>query len=426
VNLKKTQSLNLSILGGAALLAFASQAFAEGANPLSLTLSEVVTHDSNLTRTTTPSSDTVSQTEAKLSLDKPYGRQNYTAMGRFGIGRYKNNEQFNNHNYNLSAGLSSEVASNWSFSLNGDAGENLNASTNNPVNARYEKNIVSTRGLGFSAQYGVSGRWALVGSAGLDHLSYSGTAQRYQNRDQNSQGLRLVYMTSDLLNFGLGASRAESKYPNLFGEFGGDVITQKSIDLSTNWQVTGFSVLQGTVSLVRNEYESDSDANFRGVTSRVSWAFTPKGVTSYNLAFTRTTDSDGSGTFGRTGSIYVFSAAGGSVNVPFPEDRTYNNITTSLVGDARWAPTAKLSFTATAAWYHYKVRLREFVRSQDFTTNASNTASDFTQLSLAANYGFSRYLGFGCSVQKYKQTQDVTKYAYDGNAVNCAANLTIN
>ncbi|RZL01542.1 MAG: hypothetical protein EOP36_11110 [Rubrivivax sp.] len=428
---QKSKLFAVGLVSGLVASALTGQAFAqESGIPLTFTVSETVTRDSNLTRTTQPNSDITSQTDMRLRLDKFYGRQNYTASGRFGIARYKNNEQFNNTNYDLDARFATEIASNWSVSLSGSAAQNLNSGANGPANARLDKNVLKARDVDLSVRYGVAGRWSLVGSLGNSHQSYSSTLQRYQNRDQTSQGLRLVYSPSDLLNFSVGGSRAQSEYPNLKprNSTEPEQVTQNSLDLGTNWQVTGFSSLDALVRLSKNSYKSDSKADYSAVTSRINWGFRPRGALAYNLAFARTTDSDASQTANRTGNIAATQAFNDPNQIfPLAVDTSFSTITTSLNGNVRWTPTAKLGFTLGLARYNYDVK-KEVASSYGFNLVGNPSESDssnLTQFSMGGDYRYSRLLAFGCNVQKYKQTVDITRIAYDGHAYGCTASLTL-
>ncbi|MES2088892.1 MAG: hypothetical protein V4532_02740, partial [Pseudomonadota bacterium] len=228
------------------------------AEPLSLTLSQSIAHDSNFSRTTTPKGEWISQTDATLALNKPYGRQNYSGSARIGATRFKDNaDKLNNQNYDLAAGFSTGIASNWQVNTNVSASENLNPSQNNSVDARLEKNVISQRAGALDVQYGVQGRWAMIGSLTTSRLSYSLANQKYQNRKQGSQGLRLTYATSDLLVFGVGGTHTQSDFDDRTEP---EQVVQNSVDLTANWQVTGYSNLNAMISSVENSYRTQPDS----------------------------------------------------------------------------------------------------------------------------------------------------------------------
>ncbi|MBC7700054.1 hypothetical protein, partial [Aquabacterium sp.] len=216
MKLKKMNARTLNLVAAAVLAACALPVHAAGDEntPFSLKLSEAVSYDTNYARNAQNQSEVVSSTAVTLGLDKNYGRQNYTASGRFGVDKHKNFKNQDNNNYDLTGGFTSGIASNWIVAINGSTSEKLNSVENNLLNNRLAKNVATLHNVGANVQYGVAGRWSLLGSLGMARNSYSLASYEYQNREQSSGGLRLVYNTSDLLSFGVGASTANSKYPN--------------------------------------------------------------------------------------------------------------------------------------------------------------------------------------------------------------------
>ncbi|CAH0354680.1 hypothetical protein AQB9606_03886 [Aquabacterium sp. CECT 9606] len=418
----------LSLVSLAASLACSVPAHAD---PLSLKLSETVTYDTNYARNTSDDAEVVSSTGIALGLNKSYGRQNYSASGKFGIDKHKNFKEQDNNNYELSGGFVSEIASNWAVALNGSTSEKLNSVENNPLNNRLAKNMVRSHAAGMNLQYGVAGRWSLLGSLGMARTSYSlDSYDDYQNRKQSSGGLRLVYNTSDLLSFGLGVSTANTEYPKQIVAGVPEEIKQRSLDFTTNWQVTGFSRLDSILSYTKNKYKSDSRADFKGFTGRLNWNYKPTGVTTYSLSAARVTNNDGSGT-GLRNNAGVYDTIEDYIlgNIRYV-DTTINSVTTSIDGRMRWTPTAKLGFTAGLGWDRYDVTTSRNVSSAGPT---GKTSSDYTVVSLASDYNFSRAISVGCSIQQYKQsaesnpqvTTNVQRVGHDGRQFSCNASFTI-
>lgn len=432
MKLKMNQS-TLSSVSAAALLAFChlpGHAAGDDDTPFSLKLSETVLYDTNYSRTTEKKAEVISSTAVELGINKPYGRQTYTGSGRFAFDKHKNYQEQDNRNYDVDLGFNTGIASNWSLSANGSASESLTPVENNALGDRLAKNTRSYRGTGLSLRYGVSGRWAMVGSVSASKTSYSLASAQYQNQSQGSGGLRLIYSTSDLLNFGVGGSMVKSRYPNRLINGISEEVTQHSLDFSTDWQVTGFSVLSAVLSLAENKYKSDPTIKFSGVTGRMNWKYTPSGLTSYELSLSRSTDDDSTTTFERTGSTYFDPKLGQFIGA-LPADSRFHNLTTSLEGTVRWMPTAKLSFNAGLAWRQFEVSREQTVFNQ--SVPARETSSNHTAISLGSDYQYSRALGFGCNYQHYKQgaesdpsvTYGNPRVPYAGNQYNCTASFKI-
>lgn len=419
----------LSLVSLAALLACSGTAHAD---PLSLKLSETVTYDTNYARNASDDAEVVSSTGVALGLNKSYGRQNYNASGRFGIDKHKNFKEQDNNNYELTGGFVSEIASNWAVALNGSTSERLNSVENNLLTNRLAKNMVSSHTAGMNLQYGVAGRWSLLGSLGMGRTSYSLAAyDQFQNRKQSSGGLRLVYNTSDLLSFGLGVSTANTEYPKQIVAGVPEEVKQSSLDFTTNWQVTGFSRLDSILSYAKNKYKSDSRADFKGFTGRVNWDYKPTGLTTYSLSAARSTNNDGSGTGLRNNLQLPQTIEEIILEIPGRYvDTTINSVTTSVDGRVRWTPTAKLGFNAGLGWDRYDVTT---TRSVATVGQSGKTSSDYTVLSLSSDYNFSRAIAVGCSIRQYKQSAEsnpavstnVQRIGHDGRQFSCNASFTI-
>jgi hypothetical protein len=446
VKFKKMNVRTLGAVAAAAMAVCALPAHAAGDDipPLSLKLSETVSYDTNYGRTTTDrAGEVISSTAVEVGLDKSYGRQRYTGSGKFAIDKHKNIQEQDNQNYDVDLGFASEFASNWSMGLNGAASQNLNPNQNNAVSDRLAKNIRDYSSAGLNVRYGLSGRWAAVASTATSRTSYSLVSSKYQNQQQVSGGLRLIYNTSDLLNFGLGLSALRSESPEQWINGAPEVVSQRSIDFSTNWQVTGFSSLYALLSWSNNRYKSDAAAKINGLTGQLDWDFMPSGLTSYKISLSRSTNNDDSTTGNRFNDVRTQSrddsAPDGKAYTPY--SILYKNLTTSVAASMRWAPTSKIGVNAGVNYYNYKVSRKNTAVWEDpdvFTgiggiAAPGSTSSNFTVLRLSSDYQYSRAIGVGCSYQHYMQSAESNKkvsygnprIAFVGNQYSCNASFKI-
>jgi len=197
----------IALLTIACALAFPAQAEDW---PLSLTLSQDVKRDSNFSRNDTKQAETISTTSAGVGFSKDYGRQSYRANALLGMQRYSHFSELKNDSKNANLSISSGLGSNWNASLGGSYSQNLNPIQNNNAGQRVVRNIRTLTDQNFSLQYGNGGRWSLVGQLDSNRVSYSEAAFRFQNVNQDSQGLRAIYNSTDLLHFGLGGRLVHS------------------------------------------------------------------------------------------------------------------------------------------------------------------------------------------------------------------------
>jgi len=379
------------------------------AEPLTLTASHNVTHDANFARTPTPVSDTINTTSLQLDLDKKYGRQTYSGSAQVSAIRYGQfGKLLDNDAKDISAGFSTELLSNWRVSLDGAYGENLNQFENNKSSDQLVRNIRTTKNAQGQLVYGVSGVWAVVGSAGKSTLAYSVPAYYYLNYRQDNQGLKAVYYSSDLLNYSVGVRHVESQYT-----LNGERIDEMNLDLSTDWNVTGLSQLRATLSWTDSERKVvQAGRNYKGVTGFLNWNYTPHGLMSYGVSLYRTSNSDQFNT-----NYKSLDLSSGSITDKTAQN-SLNNRTLSATAYARLAATAKFALTASTTWKHFNV-------DNDQLAGVQSSASDYHSYSLNAGYAVERWFQLSAGVTRYQQSKDTTRNEYSGHAVNVAASFIL-
>jgi len=394
--------LTLNLVRLTSVAAAACGSIAAYAEPLTLTASHNLTHDSNFARTATPISDTINTTSLQLDLDKKYGRQTYSGSAQVSAVRYGQfGKLLDNDAKDVSAGFSTELLSNWRVSLDGAYGENLNQFENNKSSDQLVRNIRTTKNAQGQLVYGVSGVWAVVGSAGKSTLAYSVPAYSYLNYRQDNRGVKAVYYSSDLLNYSVGVRHVESQYT-----LNGERIDEMNLDLSTDWTVTGLSQLRATLSWTDSERKVvQVGRNYKGVTGFLNWNYTPHGLMSYGVSLYRTSNSD------QFNTNYVDAAGKTAQN-------SLNNRTLSATAYARLAATAKFALTASTTWKHFNV-------DNDQLAGVQSSASDYHSYSLNAGYAVERWFKLSAGVTRYQQSKDTTRNAYSGHAVNVAASFIL-
>lgn len=394
--------------------------------PLSLTLSQNLRRDSNLLRTTTPQSDTVSTTAVQGVFNKAYGRQVYQASARLAHVGYHRFGQLDNDAKDLNASVSSQFASNWLASLNTSDITNMNAPQDNPATNRLLRNIRHYRNAGGMLQYGNGGTWAIQGTFDNNRLNYSEDLFQFQNSQQSSQGLRLIYNATDLLNFGVGPRWVRTKYPNnsSIGE-----AKDQNLDFTVNWQATGVSSLNALLSRRESEQGLTGGRRIHAVTGSLGWGYTPRGRMSYGVNLTRATNAD---RFQDSQAFTFFTS-----NLRSVQNVALDTITTSLNMSASAALTGKISTGLSYGLTRYEqnsARDRSVTTLVNtgqqvdfFNTNATSSSSNsrLQALTWSTNYAMYRWLGVNCSLQFYKQSADVSRPRYSGHAVDCGASLTL-
>jgi hypothetical protein len=382
----------------------------EDDTPWSLTLSETVTRDSNFSRTEKPTPETVSSTAVRLSFDKIYGRQTYALDATWAANRYHNYKKvLNNDSKNLSGSFRTGLLRDLEFTLGGNVDENLNPIQNNVSGARVVRNLRKSHDLNTSLRYGIGGDWAVVGTLDRNHLDYSEKAYATLNADQTSQALRVNYYSTDLLYYGLGLRQVRTDYPDrkVFGTQ--EVQRDTNVDFTVNWQVTGMSNLDALVSRRQSTFASDDTRKLKGWNGSIDWRFTPRGLFTYGLNWSKLTSAD------RQVDTYVFAPG-------FKSDlATINNVTTY-----RAYANAQLTGKVTAGVNYSLSKSKYDYSNQGFFVTEATFARD----SISHNAGFYlsyqpiRAVGLRCGTSMYSQTRDQTGIRFSGRSYDCSGSFT--
>lgn len=376
--------------------------------PLYLTLSQSLTRDSNLLRDNTDRrSDTISTTTVAAGLNKAYGRQNYRVSASASHNSYRDNKQFDNDGYAVSAEVASEVGANFKVTLNAGASQFL-PNFEDQFN-RSDRNTERNQQASVDVRYGLYGRWSV--NAGASHSKVDYQVTESENKTSQSVFAGVRYLPSDLAYIGLTLYRTDTEVPNrvLVGGIVGEDIERTSLNLDTVWQVTGFSRLSGRLGVTSEKHPQDRRRDFDGLTGSASWTFTPAGKVSYALSWVRDTNNEGGGTYGSSiGRLYASN----------------KRLTNSLSATATYQATAKIKLNAGYTHAQYDED-SDLVLEGVLPVSSNEQTGRYNAVSLGVSYQPIRSVGLGCDVQRYDRTQSVFSRAYDGNTVACRASFTI-
>lgn len=407
---------SVSAMAGAAALVCAlacplTASADDEALPLFLTASMSLEHDSNFSRTPQAKSETIRSAGVSAGLNKAHGRQNYVLYGQLTQNKYNRyGDLLDNDSKSLNAAFDTEVASDWKASVGYRFNENLNAIQDNgsSLDQRIVRNIRRYRDLNGDLRYGLSGRFAVVASVDRNDLSYS--AQELQNAEQDSHGVKVYYNPTDLLSFGFGPRWVSTDFPNRVRNRN---VKDRNVDLTTNWRVSGVSLLTGRLTWGKTRNSDDPDAS-TAVTGAVGWVYTPRGPLTYTVNWSRATDTDRL-------QESQFAVAGGQL-VQTLGSVVEDRITNTLALGARYRFSGKVSFGSE---YRYVKYDSGRTRTGAFLNTSSASESNFQSIGLDVNYQPIRSVGLGCNWQRYKQTPDIFRLEHKGYSTGCNASFTI-
>lgn len=393
----------LALVAGVTLALGAGQTRAD--TPLSLTVSQTLTYESNVLRDNARKyRDLVSTTGAKIDFNKDYGRQNYRASLLGSLNRYKNTKGYDNDGFNVSLGFSTTLADDWFMSLSHNQVRQLQPFTDQGLTRN--KEITDSASSSLYLQYG--GAKKISPTFAFTHSKTTYDVFDFQDKSSNYARLGLRYSPSDLLYFEGGVARADTDSPKLGvlrGFVLGDPVKRTDVDISSRWVVTGFSRLNTRLAWTDEKHANDPLRDYKGLTWRATWGFTPAGKVSYSITADRDTNN-----------------AGGADNLNFTTRQ--NKVTTSLAGAANWSITSKISANASVAWKRYQEDLDE-ANFQGVPTQSRRDKARYLGMGLGLTYAPTRHSSLSCELNVYDRTQSVFSRAYDGESVECTAAIMI-
>lgn len=385
--------------------------------PLYLSLAHSITRDSNFSRDEQKQGETVNTTALQVGINKAYGRQLYRGSARLSKSSYAHyGDLLNNDGKNLNGTVSTGLLSNWLVTVGGVYTENLNKIQDNNAQERIVRNIRTYRNGNVAVQYGVGGLINVVANYDANRVNYTALTSQYNNSTQHSNGLKVIYNSTDMLNFGIGQRLVRTHFPN---NLQNDAQSDNNIDLFANWQLTGLSQINGVLTRRRSVYSGDDQRTVRGWTGNVNWRYTPDGVWAYGVGLTRQSGADRQL---ETWTVQKNVQSTGTTVV----NNYLNELTTILNLNARMQATGKLAFTGGYNLARYSRDNGYLFEGQFAGQSSSQQGSSLTRtLSLGADYEVSRSVNLGCSYQRYKQTAGATRVGFEGHSVDCSASLLV-
>jgi hypothetical protein len=409
----------------AGVLSAASAIAGEDSTPLFLTASQSLMRDSNFSRTENPQAETVSSTALTAGLNKDYGRQNYRLSGQLAANRYANyKELLNNESKSLSGGFRTDFLSNWQLNLGGAYSRNLNPIKDNASVDRVVKNIRTYRDGYASVRYGLDGLWSIQANADRNNVGYSRPSYSSAQAKQRSGGLQATYYPSDLLSFTLGRRDVSTFYPNGAPE---RTTNDRNIDLSTNWVVSGLSSFGATVTKRHGTTSDDPLKRTSGWSGNLDWRFTPRGLISYNLGWSRYTGADRK----QDNNFYDPTSPQTDLSGVSQRIDTVNTSTNYRAGlGAQLTGKTSLSYTYAISKNRYALNsiysgVTDALQGYQFNSTQQDKGSIVHTSTVSLNYNPMRSLSTQCSLQVYSQTRDQNNVRFQGKEVDCTLSFTL-
>ena len=261
----------------AGLFATAAQANPEDA--WNATAGINVMHDSNLFRrpSNAEMSDTIIATSAGLKVDKPYSLQRFQVDANLTDYRFNRNDQLNY--------LGKDARAAWLWALTPQLHGNLSANYLQAQNsfidyAGTQKNLRTSKGYRFDAEWEAVGRWRLVGGVNqtqytnsqiyLAEGDYKATAAEYGVRYVMPSGSHVTVMGRNTV--GEYENRVVSPVNLIDSGF-----SQRDAEVKVGWVATGKSQLNGRLGYINREHDNYAVRDFKGVVGSLDYVWNSGG-----------------------------------------------------------------------------------------------------------------------------------------------------
>lgn len=268
------------------LLAAGCAATGAQAGPYSATVSQSVSHESNLLRAedgqfvpdSLSRSDTVYATALQGNLDQPIGRQRLFGQAQLKHMRFERNRLYDNSGYRLNAGAEWATVERLSGSLGLTVQRTLAQFANDEAGILTRSNIERTRLAESAVRWGVSAR--LSAEASLDWRSVDFSASEFASRAFRQAGAYagLRHAPSGALWWSLGLRQSRGVYPNFrltADGYEADRFERQELEWKASIKPSGASEFDARLGLGRTRYDTASNRDVSGLFGGVSWSWRP-------------------------------------------------------------------------------------------------------------------------------------------------------
>jgi hypothetical protein len=376
------------------------------------------THDSNVARTISPQSDTISSTGLFAIVDQPLGRERLTGQLSMARNHYNRFERLNNTSVNGFALLDWSTVGRLSGDIRVNHNQGLYSDFSGGASGGRRSTVKTTDGIA-NMRVGVVTRWTLEGGLSISRTRFDN--EELSNSDINyrtvSAGVR--YTPSDLMSLGIGGRQTEGEYPHVPTVSGASArsdFDRKDLDLTGSWHPTGRSNFSGRISRSDLHFKSAGTRSNTLTTGELGYQWNPGGRLKLDAHFKR--DS--------TAGLYGLQAGDIASGLPITVETAETRISNIYTGTAHYEITGKirLQFDVT--------RIDRKLDNSILTSMASavQTGSDRTNVErLAATYEVTRsgqlYCSVGRTSRSVKDSSARLTYPYTANQVSCGGQFAL-
>lgn len=391
---------------------------AHAATPWGLSVSEELTHDSNVFRSSNANAaaDTLSNTGLRLTLDQPLGRQLWNSYAAVNLERYLDHSAWNHLAYDVGSELDWSAPDLWQGELGASASQQLYRADQDV--AEPQRNLDRARRAWLRARKGVVTDWTFELAVNGFQRDLSLASSDSLDQRQGALEAGVGFQPNPDLRTRLLARRTVGEYPHL-SSGDRDHYTRNDLELGMDWQPSGASTLAGRVAWGREDHSVSSQRSANVWAGSLAWRWQPTGKLNFETRLQRDNDT-GSSRFQQasSGGTSGGGSGGGSGNNDTAQN-TDAKLSTSGGLTAQWALSALWRLSAAASLTH-----RSLDSAASSVTGAQGT-DNTRRLSLGFTYSPTRRIDLGCTVSRERRTVSADvgglSFPYDANSAGCNA-----
>ncbi|MES1163087.1 MAG: hypothetical protein ABUL50_08500 [Rhizobacter sp.] len=424
----------LRTLATALAAASACGAWADEPSPYYIGISQALMHTSNVNNSATdPVGDYYSSTGLVGGFDQMISRQRVYANAHVNYNKYRHESRLDNTGYGVAAGWDWATIETLSGNLLASANRSL-ASLDNTAglqsNATGEKNLLKTEQISTSILWGGSGPLGIQGNFAHSQVKYSAIESLASESSANSAGLGLSYRLGPTLRVGTGVrfSRTETPYATLIdplgsrtdpGNYNANTANGRNVDLTADWTLTPQTGVEARVSWTHQSNSTAGSLDFSGLTGAVNARYAPTAKLSFNASASRDA--------GTNASFFNVAATGPTTTTT---TTTTTPTTTTTVNGLSQTSQTNNSYSLGAGYLataKINVTLNlGFNQSRLIDALGQSSDNNTRVATLAASWAVARNWQLGCSFARAtSNTTGSTESSYGVNTVGCTAQATL-
>jgi len=396
---------------------------ADEPNPFYIGASQALTYDSNVYRVPSGPSGSYSSTTVAGGIDQLISRQRVYATGSVSYNKYFDQSSLDNTSYVANAGWDWATLERLSGTLNVNLSQSLASLNNNSGSLLLvTTNILNANQASASVRIGGDGMLSLQGWYAYSSVRYS-APQYLSSQSSGTSGSIGIYNRPHVdIRLGLAArlTRSVSPFaialdtpPDAPQQYESNTENGRNVDLTADWRTSAQTQVNTRLSWTTQTSTASGGNIFSGLTGAFSANYAPTAKLSFSASASRDA--------GANGSFFNFVGTDPSAPVSGLSNNSRVSALLSLFG--AYAATSKITISSSLAYNRSK--LVNSLTAGDFNSS-DGYIDNYASAALGASYAIARNVQLSCNLAyTSSNVSGDAGYSYTANTVSCLAQVTL-